>query len=138
MVVIFSATDTESEPALFDPWSAVHAASGGAAAITAWLLIPDRPWTGFIVHSALHLLYEGKDLLTTYGGIGIPKSASDPNYNTWMNSVADQVSTSAGYGLTFLLLRCLTRGHRDLPRTYGSIMLFVTIVTVAISVAAWS
>lgn len=80
--------DSAREPALFTPWSMVHAA-GGFAAATFLRALGLKFATAFAVLTVVHLLYEAKDAYFSY--------YLGQKQDSWPNSIVDQALAMAGF-----------------------------------------
>lgn len=113
---LFGMRDDPEDVVIFTPWTMVHIAAGIlAAAVALYYKIPFT--TAVVAWSALHALYESKDIVLAYG-------MTDPPYrNSFGNSIGDQ--TTAVLAFTFAFFAGVS--------LWMSIVIFVIILAILAS-----
>lgn len=92
--------DTTDEPAFLTFWSFIHFLCGIMLFTVIARLIRNTSfgiWTIFGIASLIHLLYELKDIRGSY-------MTKPTSYNSWQNSIGDQLCASLGMLIAFTAL----------------------------------
>ena len=126
MVRIGCINEDEGKTCLFTPFSLVHIVSGAYLVLLFKFLGCNDIWS-FISMNLVHFIYELKDWHAMYRtGQVDPESYK---YNTWVNSIGDQISAILG---AFIILKLF----QD-RRISADLIIKLTIGYVIIGIVAW-